>query len=313
MNILIAGATGLIGRKLISALTEENHKVIVLTRNKNKAKNQLMEMKDRIHITDYQTGWDENIDTVINLAGSPVTRSWTKKQRSRIINSRLLSTDYIYIRCLQNKIMPKLWLTVSATGYYNDPTGREMDESYLCSSGGFLHRICEKIEKNSQKVTNIVSRHCILRIGLVLDGSHGFLSKLLPLYNHHLGGHIADGRQYLPWIHLTDVVAAMKFIIDHEECSGIINVSSPHPCTQAEFSDILVRLTGKRNPLHYPAFVVRLMLRNQSELFLSSQNVVPRKLLDHGFEFKYPEIQKALEDILICRNETDQKHGNPET
>ncbi len=298
MNILIAGATGLIGRKLMPVLINDNHRLIILTRNREKAREQLSDIKDKIHITDYQTGWEENIDAVINLAGSPVTRTWTPKQRRRILNSRLLSTDYIYIRCLQNRIMPKLWLTISATGYYNDQSGAVMDENHICNDGGFLYQTCEKIEKNAQKISNIVSRHCILRIGLVMDRNYGFLGKLLKLYKRHLGGHIAGGNQYLPWIHIEDVANAMKFIIDHEECTGVINVTSPNPCTQAEFSDILEKHVGRKNPLWYPAFVVRLLLRNQSELFLNSQNVVPAKLLNAGFEFRYTDVSKAMSDLL---------------
>lgn len=305
MNILIAGATGLIGQRLLPVLLDQGHHITVLTRNKTKAGSHLELENHNIVITDYKSGWNSNIDVVINLAGSPVTRSWTRKQRARIVNSRLLSTDYIYIRCLQNKIKPKLWLTISATGYYHDDKGRVLDESSVCVDGGFLFRTCEKIEKNSQKVANIVERHCILRIGLVMDKKHGFLSKLLPLYRKHLGGRIGNGRQYLPWIHISDVIGAIDFIIRNQGCRGIYNLSAPEPCRQKDFSKVLSKALGKANPLVIPKFAVRLFLRQQNELLLNNQNVIPARLLEAGYVFRYPHLDQAISDLVSA--------GDPES
>ncbi len=303
MNILIAGATGLIGQALLPSLIRQGHHIIELTRDANRARQHLHDLNDRITVCDYKNGWEtNNIDVVINLAGSPITRSWTPKQRRRIVNSRLLSTDYIYIRCLQNKIKPKLWLTISATGYYHDESGRELTEKDISSNGGFLFDTCEKIEKNAIKINNIVERHCILRMGIVLDRNHGILNKMLPLYRYHLGGTIGNGRQYIPWIHIQDVVGVINFLIEHQECSGTYNVTAPHPQQQKDLSKTVSQLLSKSNFLHFPSALVRLFAGRQSELLLNNQNVIPARLLEEGYQFSFSDPETALADLIKSDN-----------
>lgn len=298
MNILIAGATGLVGQELLPPLLERGHRIIILTRNTVKARERLSVKSPAIRITDYKSGWEGGVDAVINLAGSPVTRSWTGRQRRRILNSRLLSTDYIYIRCLQSRIMPRVWFTVSATGIYHDPAGAPMTEETPCTPSGFLASTCEKIELNSHKVANIVERHCILRLGVILDSRRGYLGKLLPLYRKHLGGRLGSGRQYVPWIHIQDAAGALLFLLEHSECSGIYNITAPHPCQQGELSRELSQRLGRANPLICPGPVLKLLLGRQSELLLQDQNVLPARLLEAGYQFRFENAADALADLL---------------
>lgn len=301
MNFLIAGATGLIGQKLVNNLLKDksNH-IIVLTRNEDKAKYSLPIQDKNISFTDYKKGWkSDKIDIIINLAGTPIAnKRWTRKQKQKIINSRVLSTDYIYIRCLQNKIKPKLWITFSATGYYGNCGSEELTEDTVVSPSSFLQQVTEQVENNSKKISSIVDRHCILRIGTVLVGKYGILSKMLPVFKLCLGGKIGNGKQYIPWIHIDDVTRALEHIIKNEQCSGVYNVCSPNPCTNREFSSTLSRVLHRINILMIPHWILKIILGGRSELVTASQCAHPKHLQDDGFTFEYPELEKALTDIV---------------
>lgn len=299
MNVLIAGATGLIGRALLKELLAQQHQVIVLTRNIQNASRSLNFANGRVIFTDYKTGWRNNaIDIVINLAGSPITRVWTPQQKKKVLNSRLLSTDYIFIRCQQNKIKPRLWLTISSTGYYGHQGSEIIEEGSGSFHKDFLQDVAEQIESNARKIGSLVERHCVLRVGIVLDPDFGFLGRIMPLYRRHLGGVMGSGKQYIPWIHIKDVVKAFFFLINNEHCSGIYNLSAPNPCQQRDFSSCLSEAVGKNNFLHVPSFLVRCILGQRSALVLNSQNVIPRHLLNDGFVFDHPRLEPALQDLL---------------
>lgn len=299
MNILIAGATGLIGRVLLKELLALGHHVIVLTRNVHNASKLLNFANGEVVFTDYKTGWQNNsIDIVINLAGSPITKVWTPQQKKRVINSRLLSTDYIYIRCQQNKIKPKLWITVSSTGYYGDKGDTEITEKTSTEQKGFLQLVAGKIESNAKKINSLVERHCIVRVGIVLDRHFGILGKLLPFYKFHLGGKIGSGNQFVPWIHVNDVVSSFIYLINNEQCSGVYNIAAPNACRQKDFSNSLAKAMHKLNFMWLPSLFIKFIMGKRSALILNSQNVKPTHLLDDGFSFTYSEIGKALDDIF---------------
>lgn len=301
MNFLIAGATGLIGQKLVNELLQDkSNYIIVLTRDIDKAKNRLPLQNKNITFTDYKTGWKEDkIDIVINLAGTPIGKlPWSKNQRQKILNSRLLSTDYIYIRCLQNKIKPKLWITISATGYYGNCGSEELDEETVVQPTSFLQQVAEQIESNSKKISNIVDRHCIVRIGIVLTKKHGLLAKILPIFKNNLGGRIGNGEQYIPWIHIEDVTRALLFLINQETTSGIYNICAPNPCTNKVFAKILTQKLHRLNITTIPTWIIKFFLRGRSELLLSSQRAYPKHLLKDGFTFNYPTIESAFDKLF---------------
>ncbi len=303
MNILIAGATGLIGRALLKELLALGHHIIVLTRNVQNASRNLNFANGHVVFIDYKTGWQNNaIDVVINLAGSPITKVWTPQQKKKILNSRLLSTDYIFIRCQQNKIKPKLWLTVSSTGFYGDHGSNEIDEQTSASQRNFLHEVCGQVESNAKKINSLVERHCILRVGMVLDRNFGLLGKLYPLFKRHLGGRIGSGKQFIPWIHIKDVVSSILFLINQDKCSGVYNLVAPKACEQMQFAKILAKSIGKCNFLYLPKWLVRFIMGKRSELLLSSQNVVPQHLIQDGFSFEYLDIESAFSDIFNGNN-----------
>lgn len=299
MNILIAGATGFIGNQLVLKLLEQNHRILVLTRDLNRARDRITFENKNLKFIDYKTGWkDETFDVIINLAGSPIaSRTWNRKQKKRIINSRLLSTDYIYIQCLQNKIKPKLWITVSGTGYYGNCGSVELTENTVVTTSSYLQQVAQHIENNSKKIANIVERHCIVRIGNVLAQNHGLLGKIEKIYKWNLGGKIGDGFQYCPWISNDDIISSFLFLINNESCKGLYNLCAPNSCTNAEFSKTLAKELHKKEFFTIPKFLIKLLYGKRAELILSSQRIYPQHLLDDGYKFKHEFIEEALHSI----------------
>ena len=308
MNFLIAGATGLIGQQIVNELLKDKtNYIIILTRNEEQAKNRLPLQNKNITFTDYKKGWKEDkIDIILNLAGTPIaSKPWTKNQKKKIINSRLLSTDYIYIRCLQNKIKPKLWITFSATGYYGNCGSEEVTEETVVSPTSFLQSVTDQVENNSKKISNIVNRHCVVRIGIVLVKKYGLLASILPFFKWNIGGKIGKGDQYVPWVHLDDVTSALLYIINNEKCTGVYNVCTPNPSTNKDFCKALSKTLHRINFLTIPNWVIKLFMGGRSELITSSQCASPKRLTEDGFKFKHPDLDEALDDILNKQKDED--------
>lgn len=304
MKILLAGATGQIGRKLAPRLLENNHELVILTRNTQNATKSFAAYADKIEFCDYKSGWQgDRIDAVINLAGSPIIRPWTKEQKRRVLNSRILSNDYIYIRCQQNKTRPSVWITTSAMGYYGD-CGDEIltEESKKESSGSFLQEVCTQVENNSKKIESAVDRHIVVRMGTVIEAEKGFLSAMSKLHRWHVGGRIGNGQQYLPWIHIDDAVAGIIHLVETAECRGTYNLCSPNPCRQEEMNMTLSQVLDKINPLTIPRFAIKIVYGSRSELVLSSQRGSPERLIKTGFIFKHPDLLDAISCELKPKN-----------
>ena len=305
MKVAVTGATGFIGRALCNELAKE-HNVIALTRNPEKA-SAIFDKSVAIIKWDANTlnGWEkciENADAIVNLAGTNLaSKRWTKNIRAKILNSRINASKTLIGIIKNSRIRPKVVITASAIGFYGSSADEKLDEE---SGGGdgFLAGVSQKIEEYSRKFEALGIRSVVIRTGIVLGVTGGALPKMIMPFKFYLGGCWGLGNQWISWISLADEVASIKFLIENENLKGAFNLVSPQPLRNLQFFQILAAALKKPCWLPIPAFALKLMFGQMaSELFLASQRVYPRKLIDAGFEFQHSELKNALESMKIER------------
>jgi len=297
MNYLITGGTGLIGKALIAALSPDNVDITVLTRNPKKAKALL---GDHIHFIDKLTAKEiENKDVVINLAGEPIAdKRWTNLQKSKICQSRWHITQQLAELIKYADTPPSLFISGSAIGIYGRQGNQEINESYQDFNQEFTHDICEKWEAIALTASSEKTRVAILRTGIVLAINSGALAKMLPPFKLGLGGPISHGEQIMSWIHYQDMIAAILHIEKNKELNGPINLTAPFPVSNDIFSQTLASQLKRPCFFTTPALLLKVLFGEMAELLLYGQNVVPTKLLDSGYSFKYPTIEDALSELV---------------
>ncbi len=297
MNILVTGGSGFIGTQLVRQLLERGDCVTVLTRSPELA---IRTLGDSVGlVTDLRDiDSDRVIDAVINLAGEPILdHRWTERQKSLIYGSRIDTTRAVtkLINRLQKK--PRRLLSGSAIGYY----GPRKDDLILDENGvvvpGFTHKLCHDWETETRDAEKHGVLVTLLRTGVVL-GNGGALTRMLLPFKLGLGGPISDGKQWFSWIHITDMIRGILYLLDHPTLSGPFNLTAPEPVTNGELSLILGNTLNRPAILRTPGFVFRLMLGEGAELLIEGQRVMPSKLLSAGFEFKYSGLEMALQEIM---------------
>ncbi|MET1077991.1 MAG: TIGR01777 family oxidoreductase [Pseudomonas sp.] len=300
LKILMTGGTGFIGQPLAMALSLAGHEVLILTRRIAPAADAF---SGRIaFITDLQLiRSDERIDGIINLAGEPLAKGrWTPARKAIFLQSRLQVTDALLqlVKRLQHK--PELLLNASAVGYYGHQQDGLLDE-HAAAIDCFSHQLCSQWEKRALTFEQRGLRVCLLRIGIVLGNNGGPLQELRRSFELGVATQLGSGRQWLPWIHLHDVLDICAFLLSKPELQGAVNVTAPEPVTQAEFATTLARQLGNTPfRIKVPARLLRLLMGEMAdEILLSGQRVVPRKLLEHGYTFAHSTLPAALAD-LIC-------------
>ncbi len=297
MKILITGGTGFLGTAVSERFLRAGHELVVLTRK-------VPSKKERgIEFIQYDYSHDElleevfrGIDGVIHLAGEDLSSSrWSKSKKEAIRSSRVDYTKKI-VSFINQNIKLKFFLSASAVGFYPQTKDDQSFDEYSSSGNDFLSQICRAWEAEVLKLKN-AERILITRFGVVLGKNGGALKKALPVFQAGTGGRIGDGRQWMSWIHIDDLVEALLTLIS-SETQGVFNMTSPYPVRNVEFTETLA------NVLHRPAFmpvpetVLKLMVGEMATLLLSSQRVLPKRLEALGFSFKYPELSKALEHLL---------------
>ena len=298
-SILITGGTGLIGTKLYKFLKEKHFNVLVLTRRESLS----IENKDFVlwdpekNILD--TNKIENIDCVINLAGESIDGSrWTNKYKKRIMDSRVISTRFLFTKLKSLKNKPQVLVSASAVGCYHEDTLNEQDETSDLNHN-FLGDVVKKWEFESRKFEDIGIKTSILRIGVVLSKEGGMLRKLYPLFLLGLGVPIGSGKQILSWVHIDDMVAII-FKCINENLSGIFNIVAPEKINNIGFTKLLSkRISFIRLPsfIKAPKFLVRIMFGEQSTLVLNGLNISSKKIEKIGYVFKFPTMDDALKNI----------------
>ena len=289
-RIAVTGASGLIGTALVGHLKSEGHTVQRLVRRYPKSADEIkwVPKTGYVDIDSLQ-----GVDAVIHLAGVGVgDKRWTKKYKSEILNSRLLGTTAIANAVAQVK--PQVFISASAIGWYGDSGNRAVIESDSVGND-FLAAVCREWEAAADLAVGV--RTVKLRTGLVLDPTGGALARMLPLFRFGLGGKLGSGKQWWSWITLHDVVRAITFALE-KNISGPVNLTSPNPVTNQEFTSTLARVMKRPALFPAPAFALKIALGGFSSEVLGSKKVMPNVLTEAGFEWDYPQISTALKALI---------------
>jgi uncharacterized protein len=283
MIVALSGSTGFVGQALIMEMRKKGWTIRVIDRGSfNLSDQEFLEQKT------------EGADVIINLAGSPVTRKWTPAWKQEISDSRVKTTRKISdaINRAQNK--PSVFISASAIGIYDSVTTHT--ETSQAFADSFLATVCHNWEHEARK-SEKAARVVIFRLGVVLGANGGALGKMHFPFSIGLGGKTGSGKQAVSFIHISDLVEAIIFAIENSSIRGIVNAVSPYPCDNAEFTDKLGKVLDQPAWLMIPSFVLKLMYGEGAQVLLEGQRVLPEKLLQAGFRFKYPTIQNALVQI----------------
>ncbi|MEZ5817224.1 MAG: TIGR01777 family oxidoreductase [Hyphomicrobiaceae bacterium] len=305
-RVLVTGATGFIGTRLVAALVEGGHDVVALVRSRDKAAGLAAPVTLVTRLE--QIPGDALVDAIVNLAGSPVADApWTRANRHRILRSRLKVARAIERLVARLERKPKVLVTASAIGFYGEGGDDPLTEADRPSGArklGFAHRSCAAVETAAARIRAQGVRVIALRIGLVLDHSGGMLARMLPAFDLGLGGRIGSGRQWMSWVHRDDVVRLVAHGIARDDIEGALNATAPAPARNRDFTAALGRALGRPALLFIPAWPLRTLLGDMgNEILLASQRVMPAKALGTGFKFLYPCLESALAAAV------GQRHG----
>ncbi|KKO46865.1 epimerase [Arsukibacterium ikkense] len=294
MRILVTGGTGLIGSALLKYWRDQ-HQLVVLTRQPVA---KLSSSATLTYINELQQADFNQLDAVINLAGEPIAdKRWTEKQKQRICNSRWQLTEQLSELIQAADTPPASLISGSAVGFYGRQGTECITEAHSAFYPEFSHDICARWENLAQRAASPKTRVCMLRTGIVLAGNGGALAKMLPAFRLGLGGPLGNGQQYMSWIHIDDMVLLIDFLLQTPTLQGPINAVAPKPVTNQQFSQALAERLQRPAKLTMPAFMLRLLFGEMSDILLYGQRVIPQHALDAGFQFKYPKLPAALADL----------------
>lgn len=311
MNILLTGGTGLIGSRIITHLHAEGHSVVALTRRVGQAFPiaQAIAESNRFRAVEWDAktlngAWSKEVsgaDAIIHLAGEGIfdTR-WTADVKKRLVESRITTTRLLTDAMTAQATKPRVMISASAVGYYGDRKDAPTDESAAQAKGDFLADLCAEWEAASQQASNDGVRVANPRIGIVLSETGGALGRMLPVFKAFLGMPLGTGKQWFPWVHIDDVVRGICFPLKEKTLQGAYNLASPQPVRMEEFCAALGKALGRPSwsPFTVPEFALRLGLGEAASSLTGGQRIIPKKLLDLQFEFRYTEVSSALRSLV---------------
>jgi uncharacterized protein (TIGR01777 family) len=295
MRIVVAGASGLVGSALVTKLKAEGSEVTPLVRSA--AKSGEIEWHPNRGTTDVPAM--EGFDAVINLAGEGIANGrWTEKKKRSILDSRVNGTRLLSETMAQLSRKPATFINASAVGFYGS-RGNELVDEESDPGEGFLAGVCRQWESATARAEQAGIRVVKLRFGVILTKNGGMMGSMLGPFKLGLGGKIGSGEQVISWVAMDDVVAAISFILQNESVRGPVNVVTPQPVTNEEFTKTLGRVLSRPTFMTMPAFAARLTFGEMAdEMMLSSTRVAPKVLNDAGFKFQYPELEGAVRAML---------------
>jgi uncharacterized protein (TIGR01777 family) len=300
MRVVVTGATGVIGRAVVSELTAAGDEVTALSRDAGRAREALG--------TDTVTWADPKAerapldalrgrDGVVHLLGEVIAQRWSDEAKREIRESRVLSTRNLVaaVRELPAEERPRVLVSQSGAGWYGHRGDERLDES---ASGGddFLAQLSADWEAEARRAEGLGVRVVLNRTGVVLSDAGGALEKMLPFFKLGIGGPVAGGRQYVPWVHLDDVAGAIAFELEHEEARGPLNLTAPEPVTNKELSRTLGRVLRRPAIAPVPALAVKILYGEMAEIVTTGQRAVPAGLTKLGYRFRQPDLEAALRD-----------------
>ncbi|WP_405858641.1 TIGR01777 family oxidoreductase [Streptomyces sp. NBC_01515] len=294
-RIAVTGASGLIGSALVRSLTADGHEVVRLVRHGARGADEVCWDPEGQYVD--AAGLD-GCDAVVNLAGAGVgDHRWTDAYKKTVRDSRVLGTAALAEAVAALDRPPRVWVNGSAIGFYGETGDRAVDES-APPGDGFLPSLCVEWEEATAPVREAGVRTVFARTGLVVAREGGAWAKLFPLYKAGLGGRFGDGRQYWSFVALHDEVAAIRHLIDTDGLSGPFNLTAPNPVTNREIAAAMGRVLSRPSLFTVPAPALKLVLGEMSGDVLGSQRVLPKRLLESGFTFAFPEIEGAIRAAL---------------
>jgi len=290
----ISGSNGLIGRALFTQLQKQGYQVQAIAHQQHKALPYVDIDKNEFSLNGHPA---PNI--IIHLAGKNIANSrWTEKNKQKFVDSRIKSTQLIANYIKQSEHPPTLFICASAIGFYGDSGIKVMTEESQPNTE-FVSRLAQEWESTAQIANTTYTRVASLRTGIVLDKNDGALSKMYPAFQFGLGGKVGNGQQYMSWISLKDHIRAILFIMNNQRLNGPINLVSPNPIKNKEFTEQLAQVLHRPYFFHLPSVVIKAIFSEMGEaLLLSSTRVVPKKLLAAGFEFESTKLKKCLIEIM---------------
>ena len=300
MKIVVTGATGLIGRSLCRSLTNDGHSVVALSRKPEDARGLAAAEAYK---------WDplvgppppralQDAESVVHLTGEPIAaRRWTKEQKRRIRDSRVISTRNLLEGFRKAAQKPQSLISGSAIGFYGDRGDESVDE-YSPAGAGFLTDVCLEWETEAERAIGLPMRVVRVRTGVVLSADGGALKKMLPAFKLGVAGPLGSGRQWFSWIHIADMVGILRHALLTPSLAGPINATAPEPVTNAEFTRELARVLHRPAFLRAPEFALRFAMGEMADILLAGQRVIPKVAQQSGYKFQFQTLRRALEDLL---------------
>ncbi|MDM8526536.1 TIGR01777 family oxidoreductase [Desulfococcaceae bacterium HSG8] len=298
MKIFITGGAGFVGRHLSARLLDKGHQV---TATGSRPNQNVIHHKNFFYIpadTTQKGKWQESLedtDAVINLAGRTIFSLWTKNYKKRIYDSRVLTTRNLTDALPEGKDITLC--TASAAGYYGD-RGDDILTEKEPDGDDFLARVCRDWETEAFRAGEKGGRVAAMRFGVVLGKGGGAMKQMIPAFRLFAGGPLGDGTQWFPWIHIDDLVTAILFVLENREISGPFNFTAPRPTRNRDMAKTLGKILKRPAVMPAPGFMIRLVMGEFGTSILYSQRAIPDRLSDYGFDFKYPDIETAIRNIV---------------
>jgi uncharacterized protein (TIGR01777 family) len=302
-RIIISGATGLIGKKLIAVLSEKGYSITVLSRNKNSAKRILGDKAD-IMEWDYTKPSDDIVEvingsfSIINLSGASIAgKRWNEEYKKVIYDSRVLTAKKITEAISKCNSKPDSFISSSASGYYGLDGEESMTEDSP-SGNDYLAKVCKDWESSAMEAEKYGVRAVCVRIAVVLDKNEGALLKLIKPFKFFIGGHLGNGKQWFPWIHIDDLVNLFIFSLENPGIKGGLNGAAPEQTRNKDFCKSLGKVMGRPGLFPVPEFALKIAVGEFATYLLTGRKIFPEKALRNGFKFKYDNLESALTNIL---------------
>jgi uncharacterized protein (TIGR01777 family) len=301
MRVVITGGSGLIGSAVAREMGGAGHEIVILSRDPSKVKG--LPPNTRAVQWDGKTGagWSSLLDgdtAIVHLAGESIAAGrWTESRKRRIRDSRVESGRAVLAAIRQAREKPKALLQGSAVGFYG-PCGDEVVTEGHAPGSDFLAGVCVDWEASTADAETLGVRRALLRTGIVLSGDGGALPKMSLPFRFGAGGPLGGGRQWVPWIHLADEAGAIRFLLEREDARGPFNLTAPRPLTNRDFSKVLGKALHRPSLAPAPGFALRLVLGEMADMVLQGQRAVPQRLLEMGYDFRFPEALQALRNLF---------------
>ncbi len=297
MKILITGGTGFIGQTLCPALLAAGHTLAVYSRYPEKVNAILGDQVIPLHSL-LALSESDHYDAIINLAGAPIFGGrWTNERKKILLHSRIDITQDLVQFIARAHTKPDVFLSGSAIGFYGDQGDTILDETSI-GHEDFGNHLCVEWENEAEKANQYGVRVCLLRTGLVVGKNGGFLQPMILPFKLGLGGRLGSGKQWMPWIHIDDHVAICQELLNNIKLEGAFNLTAPKPVINKVFVQTLASTLHRPAFLPAPAWVLKSLLGEMSKLLLGSQRVMPKRILDAGYQFKFTELEAALQHAL---------------